>query len=72
MIQLRTIETHHAPVAVLEGGTGDDIVVLHDGERVELDMIPRTVRSGGLAGERPVATEPVTAVAPAAPTIRRA
>jgi pimeloyl-ACP methyl ester carboxylesterase len=30
MIQLRTIETHHAPVAVLEGGTGDDIVVLHD------------------------------------------
>lgn len=29
-MQLRTIDTHHVPVQVLEGGKGEDIVVLHD------------------------------------------
>jgi pimeloyl-ACP methyl ester carboxylesterase len=30
MMQLRTIDTHQVPVQVLEGGSGEDIVVLHD------------------------------------------
>lgn len=30
MMQLRTVDTHQAPVQVLEGGKGEDIVVLHD------------------------------------------
>jgi pimeloyl-ACP methyl ester carboxylesterase len=30
MIELRTIKTHHVPVQVLEGGSGPDLVVLHD------------------------------------------
>lgn len=30
MMELRTIDTHHVPVQVLQGGRGSDLVVLHD------------------------------------------
>ncbi len=39
MIVLRTVSTHHAPVQVLEGGEGEDIVLLHD--------------AGGITAEHP-------------------
>jgi len=39
MITLRTVKTHHAPVQVLEGGEGEDVVLLHD--------------AGGITAEHP-------------------
>jgi len=39
MITLRTVKTHHVPVQVLEGGEGEDLVLLHD--------------AGGITAEHP-------------------